>query len=318
MLIILRNFYLSKKKGLFLSLEYLYHFDYIKGMLQDIVKESIHHMHTDVKIIRLTFLTSFFHSLIVILLIILNLNSYLAKNYENGLYIGKVAEYLVQEINKNNFVTIVIAITIFLFVAYSIIYPVGQSAIIHYLKDKKNIRSALKKWLKDFFPMFEYGIISVITSPTVFFITFFRVFILWTTHSTIIIILFILWFVVINIINILKSYTRYCITLEWLPLYEALKRSFLLSSHHFKNSMKFVRIQTILLITFSLNLLMVAGLPFLLIYLSIAFGIIEIVAVKILIYSIFVFMILLSSYMSSFIRAFFAYYWLRLYENVKK
>jgi len=92
-------------------------------MLKSIVKESIHEMHNDVNIIRLTFLTSFFHSLIIIFALILNLNDLLARHYENGLYIGKVAEFFVQEIHKNNVLAIVITITIGIFLAYSIIYP---------------------------------------------------------------------------------------------------------------------------------------------------------------------------------------------------
>jgi len=106
-------------------------------MFKSLVKDSIHEMHADVRIIRLTFLTSFFHSLIVILIIILNLNSLIANKYEDGLYVGKVAQFFVEEISKNHFVNIVIVITICLFLLYSIIYPLGQAAVIHYLHEKK-------------------------------------------------------------------------------------------------------------------------------------------------------------------------------------
>jgi hypothetical protein len=67
----------------------------------------------------------------------LNLNSLIARQYENGLYVGKVAQFFVEEISKNHFVNIVIIITISLFVLYSIIYPLGQAAIIHYLHEKQ-------------------------------------------------------------------------------------------------------------------------------------------------------------------------------------
>jgi hypothetical protein len=103
-------------------------------------------MKNDRKIIRLTFATSFFHSLIASLLILININTLFAKNYENGLYVGKVAEFFVQEINNNHVISWVIGIAITLFLAYSLVYPVGQAAIIHYLNDKKkSIRDALKK-----------------------------------------------------------------------------------------------------------------------------------------------------------------------------
>jgi hypothetical protein len=103
-------------------------------------------MKGDRKIIRLTLATSFFHSLIASLLIILNVNTLFARNYENGLYVGKVAEFFVNEINNNHIISWVIGIAIVLFIAYSLVYPVGLTAIIHYLNDKdKSIRKSLKK-----------------------------------------------------------------------------------------------------------------------------------------------------------------------------
>ena len=129
-------------------------------MLKSILKNSIDYMKSDHKIIRLTLATSFFHSLIASLLIILNVNTLFARNYENGLYVGKVAEFFVQEINKNQVISRVIGIAIVLFLAYSIVYPIGQAAIIYYFNSKeRSIRKALKKGRESFFPMFEYGIV---------------------------------------------------------------------------------------------------------------------------------------------------------------
>ena len=126
-------------------------------MLKSILKSSIDYMKNDHKIIRLTLATSFFHSLIVSLLLILNANTLFAKNYENGLYVGKVAEFFVQEINTNHVISRVIGIAILLFIAYSLAYPIGQAAIIYYLNSpKKSIRNALKKGREIFFPMFEF------------------------------------------------------------------------------------------------------------------------------------------------------------------
>jgi len=274
-------------------------------------------MHSDVKIIRLTFLTSFFHSLIVILIIILNLNSLITNKYEDGLYVGKVAQFFVEEISKNHFVNIVIVITIILFVLYSVIYPLGQAAIIHYLHEKKWIRQSLRKWLKDFFPMFEFSAISMVTSPVVFFLLAFKLVVVdgmtwWWTIG-----LLLLRWILLMLINVYKTYTRYCITLEDLSLGESLRRSFYLCQTHFKNSFKFMRIQTILLINFSINLILVLGIPLLIMYLAIKFDATHYFAVKLLLYIVFFLLIVISAYMSSFIRAFFAYYRYKLYNKVK-
>lgn len=288
-------------------------------MLKSIIKNSIEYMKDDRKIIRLTFATSFFHSLIASLLILLNINTLFAKNYENGLYVGKVAEFFVQEINSNHVISRVIGITIVLFVAYSIIYPIGQGAIIHYLNDKsKSIRSALKKGKEDFFPMFEFGIISLILSPTVYRLTVLKITISWGLHGSTTIMLLIVRFWTMMIVNALKIYTRYIMTLEKKGLYDGLLESCQITMKSIKESFKYVRIQTLLIINFSLNMLIIYAIPILLIYLAIIFNIIQYGGVKRTVYGIFFFGILFGAYASSIVRAFFAYFWQEIYENVRK
>lgn len=276
-------------------------------------------MKNDHKIIRLTLATSFFHSLVASLLIILNINTLFARNYENGLYVGKVAEFFIQEINKNHVISRVIGIAIFLFLAYSLVYPIGQAAIIYYLNDKnKSIRKALKKWRKDFFPMFEYGIISLIISPTVYRLTLLKIAVSGGLHGSFTIFLLILRFGVMTLINCLKTYTRYIITLEGKWVYDALIKSFNLSFKSIKESFKYMRIQTILIINFSINLLIIILIPIILIYLAIVFNIIQYPGVKRTMYGLFFLSILFGSYASSMVRAFFAYFWKEIYDNITK
>jgi hypothetical protein len=172
-------------------------------------------MKNDHQIIRLTLVTSFFHSLIASLLIILNVNTLFARNYENGLYVGKVAEFFVQQINKNQIINRVIIISILLFIAYSIVYPIGQAAIIYYLNDKKkSINDALRKGRTIFFPMFEYGILSLILSPTVYRLALLKIAVSGGLHGSFTIFMMIFWFVAMTIINGLKVFTRYIMTIE--------------------------------------------------------------------------------------------------------
>lgn len=292
---------------------------FLCNMFKNILEKSIQAMSNDNKIIRRTWITSFFHSLIAILLIVININNLLAKNYKNGLYIGKVAQYFVEEVGKNNFTAIIIAVTIALFLAYSIIYPIGQSAIIHYLHNKKEtMKQSLRRARSDFFPMFEFGFIAVVLSPIVWILVAFKLLILdgYRTGSTIM--LLIIRFILINILNNLKAYTRYLITIEKKQLYEALKGSFTMALRNRKNTFRYMRVQTILLINFSFNLLVILGIPFLIIYGAISRDIIQYDIVKILVYISFLVMVLLGSYISAIIRAFFAYYRYEIYNITKK
>ena len=287
-------------------------------MHKDIIHRSIQHMSSDPNIIRITFLTSFFHSLIVTLLLILNTNKLFVNHYENGLYIGKIAEFLIQEINKNHVVVWVIGITIILFVLYSFVYPVWQAAVIHYLHRKKSIGHSLKSALKYFFPMFEYGFICLIFSPVAFFILAYKVFLLDKVSSSWIIGLFVLWFVIMLVVNTLKIYTRYFIVLQQMWTLEAIKASFYKVLKSFGETFRYMKMQTLLLINFSLNIVLIIGVPVLLIYLSISWWIIDLWWVKFAVYFVFFFLVILGSYMSSFIRAFFAYYWYEMYNKIKK
>lgn len=288
-------------------------------MYKNILKESILDMSEDVNIVRITFLTSFFHSLIVSFLIILNVNTLLSKNFENGLYIWKIAEFFVQAINKNQVVSYFLVITLTLFLLYSIIYPVWQSAIIHYLHDRTiSIKESLSRGRDDFFSMFEYWALSLIFSPIVLITTAFKLIVLnWSTSKSLIICL-VIWFIIMSTVNMLKSYTRYCIVIEGYSLYEALSYSFKLSFKNLKNTSRYVRNQTVLLVLFSLNFLLILWIPILMIYLFINLNIIHLPFFKFLVYFIFLLLILAWSYMSSIVRAFFAYYRHKIYKTLEK
>lgn len=300
-----------------------YHlFYYIQNMLTSILKNSISDMKKDRKIIRLTLATSFFHSLIASLLILLNINTLFARNYENWLYVGKVAEFFVQEINTHQVISRVLGIAILTFLAYSIIYPIGQAAIIYYLNEKdpkkKTIRHALKEGRNDFFPMFEFGIASLLLSPTVYRLTMLKIIISdWWLHWWAILVLLI-WFIVMITINALKVHTRYIMTLEKIGIYESFIKSCTLSMKNIKESFKYIRIQTILLINFTFNLVIIYAVPLLLIYLAIVFKIIQYWGVKWTVYGLFFFWILFGAYASSIVRAFFAYFWQEIYHKMSK
>ncbi|MCX6823119.1 MAG: hypothetical protein NTX91_03975 [candidate division SR1 bacterium] len=288
-------------------------------MFKDILQNSIKAMSNDNKIIRLTWVTSFFHSMIAVLLIIININSLIVKNYSNGLYVGRITEYFTQQINQNHVISIIIWITVGLFLAYSIIYPIGQGAIIHYLNNRKQtVKEALRAGRKDFFAMFETSFISVVTHPVILILAAFKILII-EGHITIInIVLLGIWLTVLNIINTLKAYTRYIVVIEQLPLYEALKKSAKMCRQNMNNNYRYMRVQTMLLINFSVNLIIIIGVPALLIYGAISLNIIQYLVVKILVYVLFVSMVLLGSYISAIIRAFFAYYRYEIYKIAKK
>jgi hypothetical protein len=91
-----------------------------------------------------------------------------------------------------------------------------------------------------------------------------------------------------------------------------------MSSKNLMTSFRYIRMQTILLVIFSVNLLLLVGIPFVLLYLAIRLDIVQILLVKYAMYLVFFTMVIFAAYMSSFIRAFFAYYRYRLYLQQEK
>jgi hypothetical protein len=166
--------------------------------------------------------------------------------------------------------------------------------------------------------MFEYGIASLVISPTVYRLALLKIIVSGGLHGSFTIFLLILRFAVMSIVNALKVYTRYIMTLEGKWVYEAILKSCDLSFKNMKETLKYSRIQTILLVNFSINLLVILLIPIMIIYLAIVFNIIQYPGVKRTVYGLFFLSILFGSYASSMIRAFFAYFWQEIYNNLPK
>ncbi|MEI7563019.1 MAG: hypothetical protein WCJ39_05005 [bacterium] len=179
------------------------------------------------------------------------------------------------------------------------------------------MKKALKKGKADFFPMFEFSFISLITAPIVIIFLAFKLLVIDENTSTGVITFLIIRFVFINIFNTLKAYTRYFITLERMPLYEAFKASFSLAMKEVKNISKYMRVQTILLFNFSLNLIIIIAIPFGIMYLAIVANIMQYIVIRTIVYTIFACMVIGGSYISAIIRAFFVYYRYKLFKMVR-
>ncbi len=274
-----------------------------------IIHSSIDQMASDPNIVRITFLTTFFHSMIVMLLIILNTNKLFVQYAQKWSDLWKIPQFLIQQINSHHVVLVFIIVTIVLFLLYSVVYPIGQAAVIHYLHHKKSIRDSLRASWSCFYPMFEFWFVCAVFSSVTFFFVAFKTFLLDGSRSIPLFVVFLCWLFVMTTVNKFKVYTRYFIVLHKLPLYESLKKSFALTSSSLKSTTKYMRMQTRLLFSFSVNLLLAIGLPLLLIHLAIVYNAISFWYVKIFVYMLFLVLIIASAYMSSFIRAFFAYYW---------
>lgn len=271
----------------------------------------------DIKLVRLAFITSFCHSLIVLFLLLYNLNNMAAARFEKWVALGEILEFIVTTWIKFNIVPLLIVIIIGLLIGYSLLYPIGQAALIHYLRDQKfSIRDALSKWTTTFFSMFEFSALAGTFSMSTFVFIIIRLFMLDIIDSVLVRIVFGIWGISILIVAILWPYTRYIIVIEKMGMYDAIKRSAFYAIRNLWQTTKFVMIELFLLIRFLINILIVIGIPFALMYIANWLNIIDSSTVGTIIIVISIGLLLWTAYINGIIEAFFATYRYKVYEKI--
>ncbi len=292
-------------------------FHIIQLMGKRIIAQARHLVMEDIKLVRLAFITSFCHSLIVIFLLLYNLNNMAAARFEKWVALWEIIEFIVRTWIKLNIVPLLIVIIIGLLIGYALLYPIWQAALIHYLRDQKfSIRDALSKGTTTFFSMFEFSALAGTFSMSTFIFIIIRLFMLDIIDSIFIRIIFGIWWISIFIVAILWPYTRYIIVIEKLSMYDAVKRSAFYAIRNLRQTTKFVMIELLLLARFLINILIVIGIPFSLMYIANWLNIIDSSTVGTIIIIVSVWLLLWTAYINGIIEAFFATYRYKVYEKI--
>lgn len=286
-------------------------------MFKSILRDSITKITEDTKLVRLSFLVTFCHFVSIVYLIVWNVNNLLTYKYEKWIAMSDALQYILNRSQNNNMTVILIIIIAIIFLWYSLLYPIWEAAMIHYLDDgKQSTWRSIWKWMNDFFVMFEFDAMLFSFSFFSFFITVFRMFMLNIIDNTFIIIIIIIWWIVVLLATILWSYAKFAIVLEWQNVFSAIKRSASLTIMNFGTTIKFVMIQLFLTIRFLINAIVIMGIPFLIVYVAIWFNVIESKIVWYVIAVSVIVLLFLMAYINAIIEAFFMTYWYRVYKIV--
>lgn len=271
----------------------------------------------DIKLVRIAFITSFCHSLIVMFLLTFYLNNMMVARFEKGIPLWDALQFLVTASMKGNLVMILIIAIIILLIGYGVLYPVWQAALIHYLHDKKfSMRDAMAKWVTTFFPMFEFGALEGTFSISSLIFIVIRLFMLDIMDNWFIRAIVIIQWLTVLVVSILWPYTRYIIILEWLSMYDAIKRSAYYSIRNLWQTIKFVLLQLLLLTRFFVNILIIVWIPLILTYIASRFHIINFKTVEVIIIIIWILLLFGTAYINGIIEAFFASYWYKIYHKI--
>jgi MFS family permease len=282
-----------------------------------IIAEALQLVMEDIKLVRIAFITSFCHSLIIIFLLIFNINNMFVARFETWVPLSDVMEFLVTSWIRGNVVTSLIIVIIILMLWYAILYPIGQAAIIHYLRDQKfSIRDALAKWLTTFFPMFEFSALSGTFSMSTFIFIIIRLFMLDIVDNIFVRIIFGIRWLSILVVTILWPYSRYIIVIEKISMYDAIKRSGFYAIRNLWQTTKFVFLELLLLLRFLINIVFVIWVPFLLLYIASWFNLINSTTVWTIVAIVSIVLLLCTAYINGIIEAFFATYWYKIYNKI--
>jgi len=284
-------------------------------MFKKILRESITKIIEDTRLIRLSFLVTFCHFVSIVYLIVWNVNNLLTYRYEKWIPMSKALEYILNWSQDNNMTIAIIIVVAIIFLWYSLLYPIWEAAMIHYLNGEwQRTWKVIWKWINDFFVMFEFDAMLFSFGLFTFLITTLRMYMLYIIDNTFIVILIIIWWIAVFLATVLWSYAKFIIVLEWKTVFESIKRSASLTIMNFWTTIKFVVIQLFLTIRFLINAIVIMWIPFLIVYVAIWFNIIEskviwyVVAISVII------LLFLMAYINAIIEAFFMTYRYKVYK----
>lgn len=288
-----------------------------RHMTRSLINEALQYIINDHKIIRLSFITSFCHSAVIILLLVLNLNNLMVARFSRWVPMGEAIWFILNRFSQHNIVSILIIIIIVLGIGYFLIEPIWQASLIYYIKDKKNsISSALGKGTNEFFPMFEYGALSSSFSVTTYIILVIRIFMLNIVDSVFIQILFGIWGFCILVVAILRPYSKYSIIIEGSSVTDAIKRSWSLALTNLGTTIKFVFLEILLIVRFFINLIVVVGIPVLFMYFASILNILDSGIFGTVLAIIIFWLFVLTTYINAIIEAFFVIYRYKAFERI--
>ncbi|HOG15003.1 MAG TPA: hypothetical protein PK674_00225 [Candidatus Absconditabacterales bacterium] len=287
-------------------------------MILSLLRESKDYIKNNNKFIKLVFYISFGKLLYTLVLISYNINNLLIYRFDKGLPRMSTLKYFLEEIISNHLVWLVILIAFIILIGYVFLYPTGMSAIIHFLKDKKNsIGKAIGKGVTDFFVMFELNALAFSFGFYTYAITVLRLFTLGILDNTIAIILVSVWGLAALFSSIFWQYAKFLIVIENMGVFEAIKKSISITITNIGVTIRGRVMQLVTYILFYFKAFIIASAPMLLVYFLINAGLAD-RGFKRVIRLIGIITVILIIYMISIIQAFFRKFWFKMYNKVVK
>lgn len=285
-------------------------------MFRQILSDSVTVLFQNPKLIRLSFLTLVFYSIVRIYFIVYYFNTFLLYKYESWVQLSDAFIYVLDKLNNQWILRAVIWVIIVL-IWYLWFHPIGEASVVSALDNPQ--QSAFRSFVRGsgkFFPMLEYSWLSIPFWVFTFCTVMLRLYLMDIFDNIFItIIVGIRWFLVL-FASVCWSYARIIIALEGCQVFDAIKKSTSLAMNNLGLSVKLMFVELLLMLRFIVIGLLIVGIPVLLIYIAVWLDVIQNSFVETTIRVVAAGLLLVIAYLNCIVEAFFLTYWYQAYRKI--
>ena len=285
-------------------------------MFRQILSDSVTVLFQNPKLIRLSFLTLVFYSIVRIYFIVYYFNTFLLYKYESWVQLSDAFIYVLDKLNNQWILRAVIWVIIVL-IWYLWFHPIGEASVVSALDNPQ--QSAFRSFVRGsgkFFPMLEYSWLSIPFWVFTFCTVMLRLYLMDIFDNIFItIIVGIRWFLVL-FASVCWSYARIIIALEGCQVFDAIKKSTSLAMNNLGLSVKLMFVELLLMLRFIVIGLLIVGITVLLIYIAVWLDVIQNSFVETTIRVVAASLLLVIAYLNCIVEAFFLTYWYQAYRKI--
>ena len=285
-------------------------------MFRQILSDSVTVLFQNPKLIRLSFLTLVFYSIVRIYFIVYYFNTFLLYKYESWVQLSDAFIYVLDKLNNQWILRAVIWVIVVL-IWYLWFHPIGEASVVSALDNPQ--QSAFRSFVRGsgkFFPMLEYSWLSIPFWVFTFCTVMLRLYLMDIFDNIFItIIVGIRWFLVL-FASVCWSYARIIIALEGCQVFDAIKKSTSLAMNNLWLSVKLMFVELLLMLRFIVIGLLIVGIPVLLIYIAVWLDVIQNSFVETTIRVVAASLLLIIAYLNCIVEAFFLTYWYQAYRKI--
>lgn len=286
-------------------------------MFKKILQSSAQILIQRPKIIRLSFLTLLCFSIVRLYYIIYYFNNLLLWKYESGVQVSDALMYLISTLKEHHALLTIIIALIVVIVGYLWLYPIGQASVIRALHEpEKSNFSAFSKGLWRFFPMLEYGGLSIPFGLFTFCTVVLRLYLVDVLGNVVVNILIGIRGIMVLFASIFRSYTKVIIALEGKQVFDAIKKSTKIAFLNLGLSFKLMLVELLLLLRFLVTWALIVGIPLGLVYIAVWANILDNRFVEGVIWVIAGALLVVLAYINCIVETFFLTYWYQAYRAI--